>query len=292
MTARFCDLPDGPAPPHVLSVSTARRVLQSPRHAWLAKRGLLRDRDESERADDCREIGSALHSLILKRGRQPVPIPFDSYRSAAAREMAVSWRALGCLPLLAPVAETVAAIANRAITEMAEHGIVLSGVSEQGVEWIEEAGDVARGATVECVGRLDHWREDVATIYDVKTGRSAHPAACRRELARCGGDIQSAAYTSAIERIHPELAGRVEFVFIFVETSTGIVTPVRLSGEFRALGERRWRRAVHRWARCLRTNEWPGYVTGVATVDAPAWVLAEDAEEAFEAEEEADHEHV
>jgi hypothetical protein len=107
----------------------------------------------------------------------------------------------------------------------------------------------------------------------LKIVESAHPDAIRRHMLTYGCAIQAAAYTRAVEAIHPRLAGRVRFVFLFCEVETGIVTPAALGGSMRALGERQWVRAISTWARCIATNAWPSYTDGTVTIEAPSWAI-------------------
>jgi hypothetical protein len=89
---------------------------------------------------------------------------------------------------------------------------------------------------------------------------------------------------SAIERIKPELAGRVDFIFVFYELEPPFdVTPMRLSGAFRQIGDSGWRRAVNRWEECLRTNRWPGYVDGIVDVEPSGWAISKDMDRQFSA---------
>ena len=83
--------------------------------------------------------------------------------------------------------------------------------------------------------------------------------------------------TSAIEKLMPHLAGRVRFVFLFVElTAPYAVTPLVPSGALRQLGDLRWKRACETWARCLKTNTWPGHVTEITRVEAMPWALTKE----------------
>ncbi len=88
-----------------------------------------------------------------------------------------------------------------------------------------------------------------------------------------GYEIQAHAYTTAIERVRPDLAGRVQFVILFCEASTGVITPAVLAGTMRELGQMKWRRAVNTWAQCQASGIWPGYATKPIHIHAPQWAL-------------------
>lgn len=212
----------------------------------------------------------------------PFGVPeWPDWRRGDAQKAKAAIVARGLIPLLPKHKRIYEAQARRLLANIEALGIRLDGVSEAGIAWTEQTTD-GSGDTVECMGALDHWHARTATIYDLKIVRSAHPDACRKHLLVYGGDIQAAAYTSAVESVHPELQGRTRFVFLFCELSSGAVTPVTLAGDFAHLGRMRWQRAVNTWARCLRENHWPAYTEGPITLAAPEWAIAAEQAIAFE----------
>lgn len=265
----WIDLGAGGSPPHVLSKTSAHLLVsKSPLHARMRKTG----EHEDDTTDDM-DLGSIVHAMVLGAGKKIVVLDHDNYRTKAAKQARDDARAQGAIPILRAKEEVTAGLARRLKRNIEAHGFALDGVSEPGVSWFERTTD-GSDEDVECLGALDHWHPRTATIFDLKIARSGHPDACRKHLFAFGCDIQAAAYTSAVEKIHPELQGRTRFVFLFCELFTGAVTPVTLSGDFRRLGEQRWQRAVNTWARCLREDRWPGYTTGPITIDAPEWAMA------------------
>lgn len=200
---------------------------------------------------------------------------WTDWRRGDAQKAKAAIRARGLIPLLPKHSRIYQAQASKVADAIEAHGIRLNGVSEPGIVWYEPTTD-GSGDEVECWGALDHWHAPTRTIYDLKIVRSAHPDACRKHLYAYGGDIQAAAYTSAVEQVHPELAGRVRFVFVFCELHSGAVTPVTLAGDYAQLGRMRWARAVNTWARCLRTGHWPAYVEQTIAMSAPEWAFAEE----------------
>lgn len=198
---------------------------------------------------------------------------WQDWRRGDAQKAKAAIRARGLIPLLPKHARIYQAQAAKVADAIEALGIRLDGVSEPGIVWYEQAEN---GDDVECWGALDHWSPKTATIYDLKIVRSAHPEACRKHLLTYGGDIQAAAYTSAVEQVHPELAGRTRFVVVFCELHSGAVTPVTLAGDYAQLGRMKWARAVNTWARCLRTGHWPAYVEQTIAMSAPEWAIAEE----------------
>lgn len=263
-----------------LSASIANVLLsKSPRHAYMAhpKLGGI-----GREATATMDRGSLMHRLVLGAGPPITCVEAEDWRTKAAREQRDEARAAGRIPVLALDLAQARDDAAEVRRQLAAAGIVLDGMSEATALWDDATYD---GRPVACRGRVDHWHPQTATIYDLKTCRSAHPVALQRHILGYGYHIQRAAYVRAIETLLPELAGRVKFVFLFVELDPVVtVQPVRLSGSMRELGDRRWARAVDTWAQCLATDTWPSYADGIIEIDAPTWALADDFDAAYAAD--------
>lgn len=270
-----CDTPS-------LTQSTAHTLLtKSPYHAWMyhPKLGNI---DREATADMDR--GTILHDCIFCGGMSPnvVILPFDNYRTKAAQEERDGAKERGKTPILERELGEFTGAAIEIRKRIESMGISLDGQFEAVVIWTEIADD---GTEVKCRGRLDLWRSHDGTILDLKTCTIAHPAKCVKAMLEYGGDIQRAAYTSAIEWNFPDLAGRVEFINLFAEFQPPyFVTPIRHGGSMKELGKLKWRRAINKWAECLRRNEWPGYVTDIIEVSAPQWAISAEHAVAFDEE--------
>jgi hypothetical protein len=265
-----------------LSASIAHTLVsKSPLHAW-AQHPRLGGRGKKPTA--AMDLGSVVHALLLGKGKQfavvkaPEGEPeFEDFKKKAAREARDSARAQGLIPMLQKHLDDAIEVADGIRLGLEEWGIELTGQSEVTAIWEERADD---GTIVLCRGGLDHLLE--AQILDLKIVRSSHPKACQSHMFGFGGDIQSAAYVSALDKLKPTLAGRVPFRFLFCEAEfPHAVTPVDRAGSMRDLGERRWRRAINRWAWCTKNDRWPAYVTEVYQAEAPAWAHAAELELSF-----------
>jgi hypothetical protein len=267
-----------------LSSSIAHTLVsRSPLHAWAQHpRFGARGKKPTREMD----LGSVAHTLLLGRGKRFVVIKppegeedYQDFKKKAAREARDAARAAGKIPLLQKHLDEALELAEAIRPRLEEFGFKLTGESEMTALWEERADD---GSIVNCRGMIDHLILDSGSILDLKIVRSAHPKACQSHLVGFGGDIQSHAYTSAVEFNHPELAGRVEFTFLFCEAEyPHAVTPVFRNGTMRELGELRWRRAVNSWAKCLKANRWPAYVESPIGVDAPPWAFGAELETSF-----------
>lgn len=284
--------------PPRLSQSIAKELVE--RSPWHAKRAMDRraaerddDAPEDDKGRDTMDRGTIIHALLLGTPSPAVVVadpktgePFDDFRTKAAKEQKALIRAAGKIPVIGRKVEPVLRLADRIRDGLFnEHGIDLTGDSELAVEWEERASD---GTPVPCRGMLDHWLapgDKLPTIYDVKIWQSANPRVLVRKVHDMGVDIQAEAYTRAVEAVHPELAGRVRFVTLVCEVSTGLVTPIVFGGSLRKVGELRWRRAIDMWARCSALNDWPGYTRGEMVIDAPEWMIAAELESAHKADD-------
>lgn len=264
----YADPCDNPS----LSQSIANVIVsQSPRHAWTAHPRLGGVRSKPTKAMD---EGSAISALLLGKGSEIEICNFDAFRSDAAKAQRDAAIAAGRIPVIASKYAALARSADGLRASLLELNIDLSdGIPEFAIEWTEkgERGDVV------CRGKMDLFVSKRGQIFDVKKTQSAHPADCAKSMTNYGYDIQDAAYRSAAAKLLPDLAGRIDMVFLFMEIEPPYaVTPIRASGMMRQLGEMKWQRAVSIWERCLLNNRWPMYVDRVTEVDPPAWAVTQE----------------
>lgn len=246
---------------------------ESPLHAWTAHRLLG---GYTKPPTDAQELGSALHNLILEDGSGVECVPFDDFKKDAAKKARNAARAAGKIPLALPKYETTAQAAFAIVQRIRDLGYDLSvGHSEKRLEWGEPGG-------VRCSGHLDWVQEDHRLILELKTtSGSAHPDVCATALLKSHGILQDAAYRNAVGFSHPNLIGRVSFVYLFAQTVPPYaVTPIELGGSMREISEGRWYRALKLWQRCLNrgleAKHWPAYADRPVRVEAPAWALSQE----------------
>ena len=266
MTARILEVsPDEyHALPHFSSSIAKVLIERTPLHAKQ-----MRGKPPTKEMDR----GNVVHRLALGRGKAFAVLPFDDWRTKAAKEARDAARADGRVPIKEGDFESAKLIADAVTARLAEQGLVLDGRSELAMEWEErsEHGPVA------CRAMLDHVWLDRGLILDLKVTENASPAAIERTAENLGYGIQAAAYQRAMAALVPELAGRVRFLFAFVEPEPPFAVNVCApDGMFRELGERRWLRAVSAWASCLKNNAWPGYGNGVNQLSVPGWALSRE----------------
>lgn len=254
-----------------LSQSIAKILItESPLHAWLRHPRLGGQPEESTKATD---EGTVIHKLLLGKGDTDIVlIDAKDFRTKAAQEARDAARDAGKLPMIASKYAEIQAAAEILRDRCKAKGFQFTGESEVAIEW----SDLGVDGPVLCRSRLDHVFIDDGIIYDLKKSVSVNPQYLARNLVDLGYDIQQEAYTRALTALRPELAGRIDFVFLFCELEAPYsVVPVRLDGAFKEIGRHRWEQAVRTWERCLRLNEWPGYCDGPIVLDPPTWVMSQ-----------------
>ncbi len=223
--------------------------------------------------------GSVLHGMLLGSGPEIVIVDAADYKTVAARAARDAAHTAGRVPIKAPDFAELEQAAITAAQRMRDLGIVLDGASEQSIMWSErqERVWVDRTDVVDtaCKCRIDHLRiGEIAQIFEIKTCTSAAYQDVERQAESLGYGIAAAAYVRAVEAARPDLVGRVEFYFVFVEIEPPFaVLMCQPDSIFLAIGSARWRRAVAQWQRCQETDTWPAY-DGLRTISVPRWVLS------------------
>ncbi len=269
--------------------STAIELLnKSPRHAF-EKRRKQDEQAKNPKPDPDhsreREMGTVVHKLLLGSTVGYYEINLDDYRTKVAQTKRSDCERNGITPILSPDLERCVRSANAARDQLREtFGIELDGESERALYWEEPVGAfVANGqggrdpARLSCKAKLDHITKDKRRILDLKTGEDANPKKLVRRILDSGCHVQAAAYTRALVANHPEVAGLVEFIDVFIET-TGLVmcTPVAIVGSLYELGDRGWLRACKRYWQSQQAGQWDGYTTHVIAPEAPPWAMSDE----------------
>ena len=255
-----------PCPTPSLSSHAAMTLIsRSLLHAW---RGHPRSPEfEPWVAGSAADRGSAAHALLL--GGKPIEtIHAEDFRTAAAREARDKARAIGRIPMLAREVEGLSAMIGPARERFHElHGDAF--LCEQTAAWREGAG--WRRA------RIDTLSTSRRLIVDYKTTEGAVDAlSCERRIADMGLQIQAAAYVGAIEALHPELLGRVRFIFQWQEQKApyALSPPIEMTEAFMSLGRAQWKAACRLWDQALKHQAFPGYSPHPYPACPPPWELS------------------
>ena len=195
----------------------------------------------------------------------------DDFRTAAAREARDNARAAGRIPMLSKDIDGLESMIGPARKRFHDlHGGAY--LCEQTAIW--------RVSSTPNVGwrraRIDTLSTSRGLIVDYKTTEAAVDAhSCERRIADMGLHIQAAAYVDAVESLHPELIGRVKFVFQWQEQKApfALSPPIEMSEAFLSLGRAQWKAAGHLWDKALHHRAFPGYSPHPYLACPPPWEL-------------------
>lgn len=262
-----------PTPEPSLSSSVARLLLnRSASHAWHSHPRLNPD-FEPDGGSRGADLGSAVHKLVLGRGASIAPIDADGYTTKAAREARDEARVQGRIPMLTGDYQTACAMADAAQDYLRANGppelMADDCASEAVLAW--------REGKEWCRAMLDRVTPDHRTVLDVKTtARSARADHAARTMFDMGYHVQAAFYERGLNVLFPDGAGRRRFLFLFQETEPPYACQlIRLDEASLTIGRKQVMASIDMWKRCRAIDRWPGYPTGIQTVNMPEWMQAQ-----------------
>ena len=256
-----------------LSHSVAKVLLgKSPRHAWYAHPRL---NDACEEVHNKRfDLGTVAHTLLLGQGRDIVEIAADNFMTKEAKRLRDEAYAVGKTPILSEhlaSARAMEAAAREQLVDIqgCEHLFdPAQGDGEVVCCWREDDGPW-------CRAQIDWLPHNRLVFADYKTvDGSAHPDALGRRVVDLGYDVQAAFYELGLSTIDPDLAGRIQPVFIFQECTPPFeLCAATLDEETMTVGRKKVELAIRTWQRCLETDTWPGYPPRIVPITMPTWAL-------------------
>ncbi len=247
-----------------LSSSGARRIIQAtPAH-------FRHEQLHALSPTDAMVLGSAVHSLALGVGPRVVELPFDSWRTSAAKEAAAEVRASGGIPLLGDAYRKAVAMAD-AIRLHPLAGPLIESAPPERRElsgwWIDDDTGIWCRVRFDAVGEI----AGRPVVVDVKTAASR--AAFRKAIDGHGYDQQDAWYREAAHVLG--LSGEwPDFLFAVVESAPPYAAFVSRDSEWVERGYARNRRARETFARCVEADDWPAYPIEIDDVPMPRWASA------------------
>jgi hypothetical protein len=272
-----------PCPKPSLS-STRARAMVIDGCALMGRPG-VGDIDEHTKAKD---EGALFHELLLLDSSEDVEIlDYANYRTKAAQTARREARDRGKVPILRKEWESMVMTAAGIKANLEARTCD----GDPAPVYLQHAPDRGRYSELTILhqlttthagpiwvrARLDHveFRRGGIIAYDLKVRSKrgdAHPRKMAENIAREGYAVQSACYTEALEAAFPAYAGRVVWVWVFVESKPPYaVTAAEQDGLFKAHGVRLWREACEAWARGVHLDEWPGYYQP-PILGAPGWL--------------------
>lgn len=264
-----------PCPEPSLSASIAHMLLsQSPRHAYHAHPKLNPAWEEPEPTRE-QDEGATLHSLILENTSVVAPLPFNDYKTAAARDARDAAWENGKIPILARRWEELQPIAEAVREQLDQHldasDALTAGLPERVLVWREETpfGPIWCRSRVDWIQHaVDGWLDDLKTV-----ARTAEPGEWGRHLLPEGRALQQAFYLRGARALGRRPRG---FRFIVVEREAPFgLSVVTCDPEMAATAERQVAAAIDIFARCLYSGQWPGYFPRTHYVEPKPWQLAD-----------------
>ena len=242
----------------------------SPKHGWLIHPKLG---NQPKKQTDEMRFGSICHSMLLGKGSKYQVAPIfrtakgeisEGWKSAEAKDWKSDIEAMGIIP----ITRQEESEAQECVVQWAKQindfglGYLLKGQQyEKYLSWKEESFPeplIERRPPIECRAMLDILTEDWREIWDIKTMPRAHPRKVISKIMDEGLPLRSEFYKRAVERIKPELAGKVKHGFLFcsVESPFAVIPVYELDGRFQLVGKKQVERAIKTWGECLRSNKW------------------------------------
>lgn len=254
-----------------LSSTELRRLADCPaRFRWY--------KDHPQPPKDAFDFGHAAHLLVLGAGDDVAVLPFDSWRTNAAKEARDEARANNATPILEADWQIVTAMA----AALRAHPIAAAlldpakgGKPEQTIAWRHRE-------TVWGRARAD-WFPNLTTdgrpiLTDYKTARDADTDSFARAVANYGYHQQAAWYLEGVTAVTD--IDRPAFLFVVQEKDAPyLVNVIELDETALRIGRTLNERAVDLFTTCTHTGEWPGYGPEVELVSLPRWVESRFEEE-------------
>jgi exodeoxyribonuclease VIII len=107
----------------------------------------------------------------------------------------------------------------------------------------------------------------ILDLKKVQVGGATH-SEFSKSCATYGYDIQTAAYL--------EITGASRFLFVAFDPDEPFgVCVYEPDSEMIAVGHRKYRDLLRRYAVCVKTGDWPGYAGGIQKLSLPAWATKE-----------------
>lgn len=208
-------------------------------------------------------LGTIVHAIVLENGK----LPEDFYVvDCSTRNTKIYKQAVDDNPgktlILSSELETATTVAA-AVLNHDKAQLFLSGSrNEVSIYWQES------NALMKC--RPDAWRQDIASVGDLKTAQSASPDDFQRAIIKYGYDLSAAWYMRGIKAVTGERPRT--WAWIVVETTEPYAVQVYAAEQ--ALierGNRLCNEALARLAECRATGKWPAYSDHILPITCPAW---------------------
>ena len=245
-----------------LTSSVAKTIIHnSPLHAWYdhPRLGGTYDNNSNRNMD----LGSAIHDAILLGMSKIEVIPYDNFRTAAAREMKVSAYENDLIPLLEKDVEVVNTISEK------HHKHFKSMACEKVNVWNERI----EGNEIWCRARIDAVDYEDSLIIDLKT--TALSVAEWKRMRYTEYLMQVGMYRRALRNMgkHPT---EYQFIFAVLENYEPYEMKwFELDELIVNIADKMAEAACRIWSKLDLTDvsDWPGYSTLPHQIECPGWLI-------------------
>ena len=248
------DLCDGPS----ISNTGLRLIETCPEKYWDSSP--LNPNGEPIPETEAMKFGRLAHALCLEN-RMPADMivsPYEAHRTKEAKEWVAAQEAAGLTVYKEKDIETAKAMAERLALEPMVANQLFTGLIEHSLIW----KDPFTGVWIKT--RPDTISTDTV-LSDYKTTDDASEENCSRSITKYKYNRQMALGAEGCARAIGLIVD--SFALVFQEKKRPYtVTVASLHDEDISLGARCNRLAIDRFARCLESNDWPGYAEGPVTV--------------------------
>jgi hypothetical protein len=244
-----------PCPEPSLSQSLAKILIEkSPLHAFIAHPRLSTSFESND--DKKFDLGNVAHSLALGRGKEFELLPFDDWRTKAAKEAREKAAAAGKIGVLKRQYDEACNMVFALKIQISNHDdsdAFIDGDAEVMLAW-QENGIWFRSL-------VDWLHTDLRTVDDLKTsGMSMAPHLIGYRAEAAGWHIQAAFIERGLDVLDPDNAGRRRFRFVAQETSEPFaITVAHLDEYWLTMGRKQVATAVNIWRQCIESGNWPAY---------------------------------
>lgn len=270
----------GPPVPSLAAGIADSLVNQTPLHAWTRHRRL--NPNYIDDSDPKFDTGTAAHALLLEGLDHMVIVPFDDWRTKAAKEQRDLARAEGKIAVLPHQGNKVQKMVEAAKKAWAKcedlAGYQLEdGKSEQSMFWeetyISQQDTVDLPIWLRC--RPDWLSADRRIMLDAKfTDTDVSPEAFSNQIIRMAYDLRASFYL----RGNQALGGDPEakYLFLVQEARPPYATCfIGMSPAYVALGNEKVETAIAIWRQCMTSGKWPGYPARIHWAEPPTWALSQ-----------------
>lgn len=237
-----------------LSHTGMKALLRSPKH--------YREQQAHRVQKSAFDFGHAVHARVLGVGADIVAIPTSmlakngAASTTEAKEFIEQARADGLVPLKADVVARVETTAAAVLANpKAASLLTLPGDPEVSGFAMDPETGIRLRIRVDYLAAL---RSGRPLPVDLKTTTDVRRPKLRRVIEDLSYDIQAATYRHVIKELVGEEAAPMQLVFVEVEPPHEVRVIQLAHHDWMEGGELKMRRAIETYARCLRTDQWPG----------------------------------